>query len=419
MNMTKAIQVRNLSKRYLISHEGQIGQSTLVETLSRKSKNFFKRLRHPLTKTDSSSFQEEFWALKDVSFDVEEGDRLGIIGKNGAGKSTLLKILSRIVAPSSGQVKISGRLSCLLEVGTGFHPELTGRENIFLNGAILGMSRNEIKKNFDEIVAFAEVEQFLDTPVKRFSSGMYMRLGFAIAAHLDADLLVIDEVLAVGDSQFQAKCFKKLNDLGSSGRTVLFVSHDIGSVLSLCNKGIYLQKGKIVEAGRIDQCVDSYMKSHRTDAMNWEGVVGDEHIRVYQVSLERDRDFFYQNEKPTLSIDYEILKPHPDLFLGIDIWNTRHQMLARSHTYDHQEGPSKFSVPGKYRLSFKMDASLFREGDYLIKLHCAILNRKTICDDDIVLKFPVYSQVKNTRFESGSGGIALGNQWEWQQLENK
>ena len=244
--MPNTIEIRNLSKKYNLFHEGQTGHTTLVETLSRTGKKLFQRLRHPLNSMqgDFSNF-EEFWALKDISFDIEEGDRVGIIGRNGAGKSTLLKILSRITEPTSGQVKIKGRLSSLLEVGTGFHPELTGRENIYLNGAILGMSRNEIKKKFDEIVAFSEIEKFLDTPVKRFSSGMYMRLGFAIAAHLDSDLLIIDEVLAVGDTQFQEKCFKKLNDLGTSGRTVLFVSHDIGAVLSLCNRGIYLDKGQI------------------------------------------------------------------------------------------------------------------------------------------------------------------------------
>lgn len=414
--MVKVVQINDLSKKYLLYHQGQISDSTLVETLSRKSRRLWNRLRHPLMpQPDPSSSFEEFWALKGISFDIEEGDRVGIIGRNGAGKSTLLKILSRITEPTSGRVKIHGRLSSLLEVGTGFHPELSGRENIYLNGAILGMKRNEIRRKFDEIVAFAEVEQFLDTPVKRFSSGMYMRLGFAIAAHLDSDLLIIDEVLAVGDTQFQAKCFKKLNELGSKGRTVIFVSHDLGSVLSLCNKGVYLEKGRIMECGQIDRCVSQYMKNYRDQSMLWEGNAGDEHIRIYRVGLEADREFFYQGEAPTLTVEYEILKPHSDLFLGLGIWNMRHQLLAHSHTFDHVENNNPFCSVGRQRLTFSLDAGLFHEGDYLLKLNCSIFNLKKIIDDEIILKFPVYVQHKNTRFGHAltREGVFLGNKWTW------
>ncbi|MEI8365032.1 MAG: polysaccharide ABC transporter ATP-binding protein [Parachlamydiaceae bacterium] len=417
--MVRVIEISNLSKKYNLSHEGHSGYTTLVETLSGMGKKIYRRLRNPLKTfhADSPNF-EDFWALKDVSFNIEEGDRVGIIGRNGAGKSTLLKILSRITEPTLGQVKIRGRLSSLLEVGTGFHPELTGRENIFLNGAILGMTRSEIKKKFDEIVAFSEIEKFLDTPVKRFSSGMYMRLGFAIAAHLDSDLLIIDEVLAVGDMQFQQKCFKKLNELGAKGRTVLFVSHDIGSVLSLCNRGIYLDKGQVVESGDMALCVNAYMKNYRDRSSKWEGETGDEHIRIYHASLEGDKEFFYQSEKPKLNIEYEILKPHPDMFLGIGIWNMRHQLLGRAHTFEGSENLAHFSKQGKHRLSFALDASLFHEGEYLIKLNCAIFNKKKISEDDIVLKFPVYSQTKNTRFKQAleNDGVFLGNSWELSSL---
>ena len=416
--MTKAIEIQNLSKKYLLYHEGHHHHATLVETLARGIKGTVKSILRPYSgrQNPSGNSYEEFLALKDVSFDIEEGDRVGIIGRNGAGKSTLLKILSRITEPSSGVVKIRGRLSSLLEVSTGFHPELTGRENIFLNGAILGMKQNEIKKKFDEIVSFAEIEQFLDTPVKRYSSGMYMRLGFAIAAHLDSDILIIDEVLAVGDTQFQTKCFKKLNDLGGSGRTVLFVSHDIGSVLSLCNKGIYLENGRVKEAGETDRCVNEYMKSYRELSFQWQGNAGDEHIRFYSASLEGKNNFFYQNEKPYLNIEYEILKPNPDLFLSINIWNMRNQLLARSQTYDDAELLHKFALPGRHRLSFGLDASLFHEGEYLIKLHCAIHNKKKITEDDISLRFPVYSsQKQHTRFGGmlTRDGIFLGNRWKW------
>lgn len=411
--MGKVIQIQNLSKKYTLFHEGEGAHVTLVDTLACKSKQLYRRLRHPLTPEADSNF-EEFWALKDVSFDIEEGDRVGIIGRNGAGKSTLLKILSRITEPSSGRVKIKGRLSSLLEVGTGFHPELTGRENIYLNGAILGMKRSEIKKKFDEIVAFAEIDKFLDTPVKRFSSGMYMRLGFAIAAHLDSELLIIDEVLAVGDTQFQAKCFKKLNDLGSTGRTVLFVSHDLGSVLSLCNRGIYLDHGRVVESGNIDRCVNSYMRSCKDRSLKWQGEAGDEHIRITHAYLEGDKEFFYQGESSKLNIEYEILKPHPDLFLSIGIWNMRHQLLARSQTFDDVGNHERYTRLGNHRLSFALDAGMFHEGEYLIKVHCDLFNKKKICDEEIVLKFPVYAQNKNTRFAHAleREGIFLGNRWE-------
>lgn len=419
--MVKVVQINKVSKKYLLYHQGQTSDSTLVETLSRKFKSFCNTLRHPMSsKGNSTSSYEEFWALKDVSFDIEEGDRVGIIGRNGAGKSTLLKILSRITEPTSGQVKVKGRLSSLLEVGTGFHPELSGRENIYLNGAILGMKRHEIRRKFDDIVAFAEVEQFLDTPVKRFSSGMYMRLGFAIAANLDSDLLIIDEVLAVGDTQFQAKCFKKLNDLGAKGRTVIFVSHDLGSVLSLCNKGIYLEKGRVMECGPIDQCINQYMKNYQDRSFHWQGDVGDEHIRIQSATLSLsntrgDREFFYQAETPLLTIEYEILKPHSDLFFGIGIWNMRHQLLAHAHTFDNLDNHLQFSSVGKHRLTFPIDASYFHEGNYLLKLNCSIFNIKRITEEEIILKFPVYVQQKNTRFGHAHGreGVFLGNKWQW------
>ena len=210
--------------------------------------------------TATSATKEEFWALKDVSFDIEQGDRVGIIGRNGAGKSTLLKILSRITEPTTGSIKIKGRVASLLEVGTGFHPELTGRENIYLNGAILGMSRAEIKKHFDAIVDFAETEKFLDTPVKRYSSGMYVRLAFAVAAHLEPEILVVDEVLAVGDSEFQKKCLGKMEDVSrNEGRTVLFVSHNMGVVRTLCNKGILLKNGQISINSTAEHSISSYL----------------------------------------------------------------------------------------------------------------------------------------------------------------
>jgi lipopolysaccharide transport system ATP-binding protein len=259
------IKVENLGKKYVLSHQ-QEGQNykALRDAIADGAKSLGKKFLKPYgTKIDDPT-HEEFWALKDVSFEIKQGDRVGIIGRNGAGKSTLLKILSRITEPTQGSISIKGRVASLLEVGTGFHPELTGRENIFLNGAILGMGREEIKRKFDEIVAFAEVEKFLDTPVKRYSSGMYVRLAFAVAAHLEPEILIVDEVLAVGDVQFQKKCLGKMEEVGKEGRTVIFVSHNMSAVESLCDRGILLQSGSLSLDGDPQEAIKIYLEKAYT-----------------------------------------------------------------------------------------------------------------------------------------------------------
>lgn len=256
--MPPIISVQNLGKKYVLGHQSQERYTALRDVMANGARRFTHKLRHPFAASKNDPTREDFWALKDVNFDIQQGDRVGIIGRNGAGKSTLLKILSRITEPTVGQVKIKGRVASLLEVGTGFHPELTGRENIFLNGAILGMSKAEIKKKFDEIVAFAEVEKFLDTPVKRYSSGMYVRLAFAVAAHLEPEILIVDEVLAVGDAQFQKKCLGKMEEVGKQGRTVLFVSHNMAMISNLCQKGIVLDAGGLAFQGPISEAVLKY-----------------------------------------------------------------------------------------------------------------------------------------------------------------
>lgn len=243
------IEVNQLSKRYQL---GQFGMSSFRE----ESEKWLRRLRG---KTESAGAgKREFWALRDVNFTVNPGEVVGIIGRNGAGKSTLLKILSRITEPTSGEVVLRGRVASLLEVGTGFHPELSGRENIFLNGAILGMKRAEIARKFDEIVAFAEVDRFIDTPVKRYSSGMYVKLAFAVAAHLEPDILIVDEVLAVGDAAFQKKCVSKMGEVSGHGRTVLFVSHNIGLIHSLCRSAVVLEQGRVVHHGDVGRALELY-----------------------------------------------------------------------------------------------------------------------------------------------------------------
>lgn len=259
--MKPIISVERLGKRYTIRHEGQTPYKSLREEL-------FKLPGKLLHKGRQQS-KEEFWALRDVSFDVMPGERLGIIGRNGAGKSTLLKLLSRITEPTTGRITLRGRVASLLEVGTGFHPELTGRENIFLNGAILGMSRAEVRRKFDEIVDFAGVEKFLDTPVKRYSSGMYVRLAFAVAAHLEPEILIVDEVLAVGDAEFQKKCLNKMESASANeGRTVLFVSHNMGAIQRLCDNGLFLGQGKLLEADHIATILDTYRSSTQIETQN-------------------------------------------------------------------------------------------------------------------------------------------------------
>jgi lipopolysaccharide transport system ATP-binding protein len=261
------IQVDNISKYYRL---GVIGTGTLTQDLSR----WWAMLRgrpDPTLRVDQvhtargKSNDDYIWALKDISFEVKKGETLGVIGGNGAGKSTLLKILSRVTAPTTGECRIKGRIASLLEVGTGFHPELTGRENIFLNGTILGMTREEIRRKFNEIVAFSEVEKYIDTPVKRYSSGMYVRLAFAVAAYLDPEILIIDEVLAVGDSAFQKKCLGKMGDVAKEGRTVLFVSHNMAAIQSLCSKTILINSGKVISEGKTEMIISDYMQSSQIE----------------------------------------------------------------------------------------------------------------------------------------------------------
>ena len=277
-NSDIAISAENLAKAYIISHNTQRHDS-LSEMIS-------SRVKNPL---GAVSEKEVFWALKDVSFEIKRGDSVGVIGRNGAGKSTLLKVLSRITEPTRGKAILNGRIGSLLEVGTGFHPDLTGRENVYLNGTILGMSRSEIQRQFDAIVSFSGTEKFLDTPVKRYSSGMYVRLAFAIAAHLNPEILIVDEVLAVGDADFQKKCLGKMQDVSKEGRTVLFVSHAINSVLQLCNRCIYMKDGQVRADGKAEEVAQTYIREGKLDVsqQTWtiDDAPGDETTRLLEVKV--------------------------------------------------------------------------------------------------------------------------------------
>jgi lipopolysaccharide transport system ATP-binding protein len=315
------IEVNNLSKSYTITHEGRERYTALRDVMAQKAKKIFSFPKS--LSVSGSTTKEEFWALKDVSFTIEQGDRVGIIGRNGAGKSTLLKILSRITEPTSGEIKIKGRVASLLEVGTGFHPELSGRENIFLNGAILGMSRAEIKKHFDAIVDFSGVEKFLDTPVKRYSSGMYVRLAFAVAAHLEPEILIIDEVLAVGDAEFQKKCLGKMEEVSKNeGRTVLFVSHNLTAIRNLCNKGIFLAEGQVAFYGTINQTIEQYKISiDKKTGLNYraeENSISEKHITRASLKLEGVQP----NILLQLNLGLNVKKNYTDSILVVDIINS-------------------------------------------------------------------------------------------------
>lgn len=315
------ISVEHLSKYYEISHQKR-GVDTFVESATAFGKGLIERIRHPFSPNRVHVDLEEFHALDDVSFEIEQGDRVGIIGRNGAGKSTLLKLLSRITEPTRGRIIMRGRVASLLEVGTGFHPELSGRENIYLNGAILGMKRTEVKAKFDEIVDFSGVEKFLDTPVKRYSSGMYVRLAFAVAAHLEPEILLIDEVLAVGDSEFQKKCVGKMGDIAEKeGRTILFISHNMGLIKQLCNKGILLDQGQKIMEAEASPVIDCYELLRR----NNQGFIpvgqrkdrsGNGEVRITNIELnEPDID---QNIQMTIRYESNSPLTHPRLAVSIN-----------------------------------------------------------------------------------------------------
>ena len=301
------ISMQGLGKKYVLSHVGQTGQhryKALRDVIADKFK-FFRGSRAGTPAVTA----EEFWALRDVSFDIKQGERVGIIGRNGAGKSTLLKILSRITEPTEGRIAITGTVASLLEVGTGFHPELTGRENIFLNGAILGMPRAEIRRKFDEIVAFAEVEKFLDTPVKRYSSGMYVRLAFAVAAHLEPEILIVDEVLAVGDAEFQKKCLGKMEEVAKGGRTVLFVSHNMQSISALTGRALLLDRGRIVAQGATSEVITHYLERKEQSASAYAAPPSEEHPNITRVEVVTSEPAQVQVCREKIEFRFEVWTP--------------------------------------------------------------------------------------------------------------
>ena len=359
--MSICISAQRLGKRYRIRHEARPRYVTLRETLAGSVKNLGARLlgRGPgLAETD-----EDFWALRDVDLDIREGERVGIVGRNGAGKSTLLKILGRVTDPTTGKVVIRGRMASLLEVGTGFHPELTGRENIFLNGGVLGMKRAETQRKLDAIVEFAEIDRFLDTPVKWYSSGMYVRLAFAVAAHLDADILVVDEVLAVGDAQFQEKCLRNMEGAVTSGRTVIFVSHSMPAVRALCNRALLLVDGLVKLDGGVEEVIDAYLATPRSEdktrARYDEDATKPLQILAVQVQPEANEggDFIFRCQ-------YIVRQRLPSVLLCVDVRNRMD--LSVFYANDEAAAYAGKRDLGIHTATLKLPAHLLSPGEYTV-----------------------------------------------------
>lgn len=434
--MSNVISVENLGKKYLLSHQTQRQPYVaLRDVIAEGTATIGRRLLHPINRLVSSASSpqpqipasEDFWALKDVSFEITDGDRVGIIGRNGAGKSTLLKILSRITEPSAGRVRIMGRVASLLEVGTGFHPELTGRENIFLNGAILGMTRTEIKKKFDEIVDFAEIEKFLDTPVKRYSSGMYVRLAFAVAAHLEPEILLIDEVLAVGDAQFQKKCLGKMEDVSKKeGRTVIFVSHQLDMIKALCSKAILLEKGELIIYSESEIVIDRYAKGVSVNELMARFEVEENHAMPIQIVSGRvvgsnsgAGAVFDVFDVISIEIEYVVRKKLYGSIVNIEV-NRNSSALFISFDTDNE--PSKLSIrnPGRYRSKIELPCPLLKPGKYTVSPGTGIANSTKIQQLYDALSFEVQLTSRPSTFlsyaEKRLGMIAVPIVWDTEVL---
>jgi lipopolysaccharide transport system ATP-binding protein len=389
------ISIRNLGKRYRLGDA--LVHDTLRDHLMHAARSVKGWFQSSAGKEASPGRPEDFWALKDVSFDVQRGEVLGIIGRNGAGKSTLLKILSQITEPTEGEIRVKGRIASLLEVGTGFHPELSGRENIFLNGAILGMSRREILRRFDEIVEFAEVGKFLDTPVKRYSSGMYVRLAFAVAAHLEPEILVVDEVLAVGDAQFQKKCLGRMKQVGSEGRTVFFVSHNMAAVNGLCQRVVWLDQGRLQQDGATEQITTNYLTSgaRMTGRCEWpEGAANPNvnEFKLHAITLRNERggvvSRFDNRESFSVEMEYEVLKPLPFCRVGIIVNTTDGVTVFDAYDVDNEKiAPAR--TPGRYRSRCVIPGNLLNPDRYILSFNAGMPNVKNLARLDGVLVFEV------------------------------
>ena len=418
------IKAENLGKSYMIGHQSNEKYVALRDVVTNNAKRWWSRIRNPQYHTHDNI--EEFWALKDIEFEIKRGDRVGIIGRNGAGKSTLLKILSRITEPTTGMVRIKGRVASLLEVGTGFHPELTGRENIFLNGAILGMTKSEIKSRFDEIVNFAGVEKFLDTPVKRFSSGMFVRLAFAVAAHLEPEILLVDEVLAVGDIMFQKKCLGKMKEVSREGRTVMFVSHNMGQISNLCDRALLIEDGRIRRDGESKAVIDEYVQSSvssNTSSKPRDGnVLESKYVALKEFSLYGEKvGTLPQTGKPLnfdLSLEFLIPCSRPGVRVRIRTVQGHELIYLTSTPFG---GIVIEKGEGKIFLKLTIDELLLTGGLYILEIGVNMvgvqdyLPMSEICQFEVV---PVdYYSVGIQLLENKVGVMAAKHHWVCEKLD--
>ena len=406
--MGKVISVENLRKYYRL---GLVDRRTFRDDIL-VLWNRFTGKPDPYGRTQSE--ESGIWALKNVNFEVDEGERIGIIGFNGAGKSTLLKIFSKITAPTAGQIKIKGKVASLLEVGTGFHPELTGRENIYLNGTILGMKRPEIEKKFDEIVEFSEIGKFIDTPVKRYSSGMYVRLAFAVAAHLEPEILVVDEVLAVGDFAFQRKCLEKMEDVSTGGRTVLFVSHNMGSINRLCNRAVLLRQGEVAAIGATAAVINKYMK---------EGVVGaaqysQEHnagkaMNLLEATVVNQDGMvgaqFGYDEPVTIRLKYEINEPVRGCYVGVELLTSIGVSVLTTADHDADMTMLEDRQPGVYVTGFVIPREFLMPGEFMVRVWMA--------DGFALIAYERLDALRFSVIDTGTPGSLLGQKYRRSLLQ--
>jgi lipopolysaccharide transport system ATP-binding protein len=414
--MAEAISISELGKRYRL---GEIGgrPTRITEALGETSRRLLMRARRP-----ERQDRREIWALHDVSLEIAEGEAVGIIGRNGSGKSTLLKILARITEPTRGRATINGRVGALIEIGTDFHPELTGRENVFLNGAILGMSRSEIRSKFDAIAAFSEIEEFLDTPVKRYSSGMKIRLAFSVAAHLEPEILLIDEVLAVGDAEFQRRCLGRMDEISKGGRTVLFVSHNSSAIENLCDRAVWLDRGTVQRDGPASEVVVAYLRRRaKLETPVWRPRLppDDVDLRCHEIRLV-DRNgggaaAFRRDEPVVVEFDVEVLRENSRLRVGFDLAN-QEGMIAFATTHADGTAPGEALLPGRYVLRAEIPPALLNVGLYSLHARIHLTQVRWIVHEDDVLQIEVEADDDEYQLGQRPGLVAPTLPWTHERV---
>ena len=422
-SMRETIQSRDIGKRYAAAGRRALTLNEAVpELIAALLQKARPRRTGQFREEMASPSEADVWVLKNVSFDLYPGDVLGVIGRNGAGKSTLLKILSGVVSPTEGDVAFRGRLGSLLETGAGFHPELSGRDNVFLYGSILGMKRDEIRRKFDAIVDFAEMSRFLEMPVKHYSNGMFVRLAFSVAAHLEPDILIVDEVLAVGDTRFQTRCRDKIREFTGQEKTVLIVSHDVSAIVGLCNKAMLLEHGRVVASGDVRECIERYLGSDAEGGDTfWKGSLGDENIRLSSVLVvpEGSSWSFRRGDVVHFQFTYEVLKPSPLVVVGVDVQNELGALVCATRFTDVAplEQIPELQARGSHTVRLAIDTSILAEGQYLLRVNLGIHNVKRIIETEPVIRISVRDPDRNRKHESPMYRNIVYPHWEWREIE--